>query len=167
MATNQPTGSTAVQRRGRTPEPAVTDDEIELLTPSQLALIAPVVESLPQAGDIDLGAVLESMLGAQEPGDLNVFSDLPSLEDLVPVRMQVQRVRWMATTLDSKMPWYLIVDAKDVATGKQLVFNTSAAQPFMALVMIASKGWLPRIVEGRRRGKPTKRGYYPVNLIID
>jgi len=128
---------------------------------------------VPDAVDDDGSGIIGNLLEATSWEDLNAQSKLPNGKDVAGRRLIVQALakRQSDLTADEdssgiKLPFYLIVDAVDERTGEAVRWQTSA--PALVVPLIKLHGWskLPALCEVRKADKPTKRGFYPLNLHV-
>lgn len=77
----------------------------------------------------------------------------------------ISGARPMKSEFEEGPSCYVIVDASYKADGKPARFTTGARAVQAAILAHAARGWLPfeAVLEIRRR--PTRRGFYPINLV--
>jgi hypothetical protein len=125
-----------------------------------------ILETIPLAEDGDgIGIILDA-LNSTDVDSFNAEDNLPSLDSLAPATIKVTDVVRRESTMQGMMPWYLILDVVNVATGEALKVQTSAAKPMAVIARIYSLGRIPAILEISRKTKATKGGMFPLQVKV-
>lgn len=132
-----------------------------------------LLEGIPFADDGDGFGMVAAILDANTVDDLMADTGkLPKAADVagrdLKVREITRRESDIADGDDSSLnlPWYVLVDSTDIATGERVLWQTSAATVITKLAKLHEMNLLPAIVSTSLADKTTKRGYRPVNLTI-
>ena len=132
-----------------------------------------LVRMIPDMPESDGAGILAEILNATTPEELNRSSKLPAGQDLGGTTMVITDVHKLPSDLDGdddgtgvRLGYYLIVDATVGSWRKPLRWQTSAPGLALPVCQLYVWGKLPAEVTIRKADKPTKRGFYPMNLEI-
>ena len=155
------------------PESKAEGSAVVPAAPTAAARMDAVVEvyegifaSIPEAGDEGATAILEQILRADAPDALDAPWRSTGLEPFVDQRLIVRGIRKAASEFAGGLPWFLILDCVDPATGETISTTTGAVAVVAQLVRAFGMGWLPLEVVVRRASRPSKSGYYPMHLEV-
>jgi hypothetical protein len=129
--------------------------------------------AIPDAVDDDGSGIIGRLLEADSWEDLNSEAGLPNGKDVAGRRLITQAIAKRQSDLvadeDSsgiKLPFYLVIDAVDERTGEAVRWQTSAPALVVPLMKLHLWAKLPALTEVRKADKPTKRGFYPLNMHV-
>lgn len=132
------------------------------------------LEQIPFA-DSDGLSIIGDILGANTLADLQteLQSKLPKAEEVAGRQLKVNDLVRQMSTIDAsenesaiQLPWYIMVDSTDTATGERVLWQTSAGSVTAKLARLYNLELLPAVVEVRKAEKATRKGFWPMNLIV-
>jgi hypothetical protein len=137
------------------------------LTPAEVdAQIMELFAAVPDEADADEVDMAARILQATSIEELQQGGSLPNAEDMEGRTLLVQRVTKRPSTVGNGLPWYLLVDSVNTETGEYVRWQTSATTVALTLCKLVALGGLPETIRISRSEKPTKRGFYPLNIAI-
>lgn len=132
-----------------------------------------LIRMIPDMPESDGAGIIADLLNATSPDELNRSSKLPAGQDLGGTEMTITDVHKLPSDLDGeddgtgvKLGHYLIVDALVGTWRKPLRWQTSAPGLAVPVAQLYVWGKLPAHVRINRADKPTRRGFYPMNMEI-
>lgn len=137
---------------------------------STFELVGEVAAALLGRGDfpqIDSDAIsariLEQMLRAETPEQLNNVGGTTPMEELEGVPLEVNEVMARQSRLAGEgLAGFLVVSATRLDDGSAVIFTTSAYNVAMRIAIAADKGFVPGYkLKVRRSEQETERGFYP------
>jgi len=127
------------------------------------------LEAIPEPASDDGGlSMVADILSADTWEDLiGDQSGLPKAELVSGKEMLFHSIERHDSTLpDSPLPYFLVVTCTSLETGEVIRFQTSATTIVAKLVKMAEFGAFPFVGSMHKSTKPTRAGYYPMNLNI-
>jgi hypothetical protein len=132
-----------------------------------------LIEDIPEAPDGDGLGIIGALLDADDWEDLNRDAHLPNGKDVAGQRLRVSSLARRLSDLGAddgtggvRLPHYLVIDSVNIDTGEVVRWQTSAPALVVPLAKLHRWGRLPAIVQVNRADKPTKAGFYPLNLHV-
>lgn len=125
-------------------------------------------ENVPQV-DSDSLAFVAQVLNEADVTDLigEMQTKLPKAEEVAGRKLKVYDLARNDSDIeDTPYPYYLVVHSTDTETGDTVLWQTSAGEPLAKLLRIYEANKLPALVETRKADKATRKGFYPVNMIV-
>ena len=154
----------------KNPAPAPeTGSAVVVATPVServLAVYEAGILAIPDAGGEGMENILAQLAGAQSPYQLDQPWQAGGLQAWRDRQIVVVGMRKMASDFEGPLPWFLILDCADPATGETFTATTGALSIVAQLVIAHQNGWLPLQVIPRMAKKPTAEGYYPMHLDV-
>lgn len=132
------------------------------------------LEQIP-FGDTDGLSILGDILSSTTLEELQteLQSKLPKAEEVAGRQLKVNDIVRQISTIDAsenesaiQLPWYVMVDSTDIDTGDHVLWQTSAGSVTAKLIRLYNLGYLPAVVEVRKAEKQTRKGFWPMNLIV-
>jgi hypothetical protein len=131
-----------------------------------LAQYGALLEQIPLAQDDDGFGLIKDILTATNWQELNRESELDNLQKYVGKTLKIIGMERRVSEIEGGMPWYLMVDAIDVASGELIKLNTSAGTPMAKMTMLHKFNNLPALVKITKTDKATRSGFYPLELEV-
>jgi hypothetical protein len=125
-----------------------------------------MLEAVPDAVDDDGFGIIAGLLEAEDWEGLNRESKLPDAVDQAGKQLKWTDVSKRPSDLGEGLPYYLIIDAVNVATGEAVKFQTSAPGVVIPAIKLQQWGKLPALCQIEKSAKPTKAGFYPLNVTV-
>lgn len=119
--------------------------------------------------DADAFTLAARLMTAESPEDLlniNEDGEVTHAEDVLGKPFMLHGVKFNPSTVEggnTDFPLYAIMDVS--WNGEKDVMSCGGLNVCVAAFTLASKGWLPRMVKITKRSKPTRGGFYPLNLV--
>lgn len=120
--------------------------------------------------DAALGIVRQILL-AESPGQVFSAMQAVSVKELLGddpgARSSVFEIRGatpLASSFEEGVSCFAIIDATNLAEREHVTLSCGARAVQAAILAHMLNGWLPMRAVFTRRRKPTRRGFYPVNL---
>lgn len=105
----------------------------------ELIMLAPEASDDDEAVDMIIARILSS---ANKEELLNP-SSTTGMEGYATKDIIVHDIRRRPSTLNPKIPWYLLVDVETVNTGEHAICSTGATNVMVKLAVANAQGWLP------------------------
>jgi|SRR5579875_74601 len=143
----------------RTIQRSTSDD----IADAQRAAITAAISCIPEQTSGDVTNLVDSIMSAATPEDLDRPWRRDSVRDLVGVPLRIESVMRSPSTLDSAVGQFIVARGVRLDTGEPITFTTSATMVMIQLARAVQAGWLPlaaRIVkagEGRPGQSPPLR----------
>lgn len=132
-----------------------------------------LLDLVPDATDDDGTGIIARLLEAEGWEDLNQLSKLPAGKDLVGVTMVIRAIAKRESDIEPeddetgiRLDHYLVIDAVRSGLGTELRWQTSAPALVLPIAKLYVWGKFPATCTIRKAEKPTKRGFWPLNLEV-
>ena len=125
-----------------------------------------MIASVPDAGGDGIEAILAQLARAESPDQLDSPWQAGGLADYRDRPILVTGIRKAPSEHPGPLPYFLIIDGQDPATGELLTITTGAVSVVAQLVKAYTAGWLPVMVIPRMAERATKDGFYPWHLDV-
>jgi hypothetical protein len=116
-------------------------------------------------------SILRAILTAETSEAVFAAMDLKSAEDLCGTEpggssnvLEISGAHPMASTFDEGPGSFAVFTARDLAEGADITFSCGARAVQAAVMTHMYQGWMPVKARLVRRSKPTRKGFYPLNL---
>lgn len=138
------------------------------------AHVITLMESIPFADD-DPHGITAAILNADSWEEFaDGASSLPKAELVQGLHLKINDVTRRDSDLTPSddefslnLPWYLVIDSTDTRTGDKIMWQTSAETIVAKLCKLYDMGLYPVHVILSKASKPTKRGFYPMNMTVE
>jgi hypothetical protein len=125
-----------------------TDEEAAALSIVRAILLADTPESMFAAMNTQS---VDDLLGKEPGARSNVF--------------EIRSATPLASTFDEGPSVFAVISARDMAEGVDVTLSCGARAVQTAILAAQLRGWLPLKAAFERKRKPTRAGYYPINLV--
>jgi hypothetical protein len=112
-----------------------------------------------------------AILSASSSAEAMAVTNVRTAEDLIGTEpgghsplLQITGARPLKSTFKEGPPCFCIVDATIKATGEAIKLSTGGRTVQAVILAHVNRGWLPFEAILTRRLKPTRAGFYPLNL---
>lgn len=116
-------------------------------------------------------AIIRAIVTSKTSAAVFAAMDLKTTADLVGPDpgdrsnvLEIRGARPLASTYDEGPGTFIVIDAYDLAEQYELTFSCGAAAVQAAIWAHIANGWMPMKAAIVRRRKPTRKGFYPLNL---
>lgn len=167
-------------------EPAAPGTAVDRVAPGELAALlqgsampflswASALLTNTEFGE-DTGAdssygIIAAILAAESSGEAMKVADMTPVEELCPKTpgahsplLRITGATPLKSTFDEGPPCFCVVHAEIVATGEQITTSIGARAVQAVILKHIHAGWMPFEAVLTRRLKPTRAGFYPMNL---
>lgn len=129
-----------------------------------LAAVPALFDAIADVDDDPTPRMAAAILNADDPGDWEAVFSGKSIKDSAGKRVRVTALRKAPSSYEGPIRQFLIAEIVDLETGEADVMTISSIMSVLQLLVAHQRGWLPLDVEVVRKGKPTKRGFFPIHL---
>lgn len=112
-----------------------------------------------------VATMAQSILDADDFESMFAESSLEPAESLFDKGLHVTHINFNESDYAEGIPFYATFHGKVLDTGEDFIANCGAWQVTVVAYKCLKNDWLPRDFMFHRSEKPTKRGYYPVNIL--
>lgn len=119
---------------------------------------------IPDASDMAASNIVQSILDAQTPEEMNQGTGAEGLRDLDNHVIRVAKVCKAESRVGEGPSHFLIMYGTDLDGGRDVVVTTSAEQPMAMLIKCHVSDWLPADFRVSVSKVPTRSGFHPINL---
>ncbi len=137
-----------------------------LVPDDAIAAYESMIAQVPDAGTEGVEAILAQIAGASSTDDLDQPWRSGGLQDYRDRPILVLGIRKMPSDFPGPLPWFLIVDGQDPATGGDVHLTTGSVSVVAQLVKAYTAGWLPVMVIPRQSERPTRDGNFAWHLDV-
>lgn len=116
-------------------------------------------------------SIVRAILLAETSGQALAAVNMVTTDELIGTEpgarsnvLEIYSARPLASTYEDGAGSFCVIDARDLAEGRDLTFSCGALAVQTVLLACQMNGWMPLKCRLTRRAKPTRRGYYPLNL---
>lgn len=125
-----------------------------------------MIDRVPDAGAEGIESILAQVAAVTDPTALDAPWQAGGLAQYAGRSIIVRGIRKLPSDYPGPLPWFLIIDGQDPATGGEVHLTTGSVSVVAQLVKAYVSGWLPIAVIPRLAERPTKDGYYPMHLEV-
>lgn len=115
--------------------------------------------------------IIAAILSAESSEEAMKVADMTPVEELCPKTpgahsplLRITGATPLKSTFDEGPPCFCVVHAEIVATGEQITTSIGARAVQAVILKHIHAGWMPFEAVLTRRLKPTRAGFYPMNL---
>lgn len=144
----------------------ISEDGPVVLRPDIVMAYEAMIADVPEAGGDGFEAILQAVLDAQGLQDLDAPWRSSGLEDWANLPLRITGLKRMPSDYDGGLPFFLVVQAVQPATGEIVTITTGAVSIVAQLAKAWSAGWFPLDVIPRKAARPSARGFYPMHLEV-
>lgn len=135
------------------------DDHAPALARDAVAPFESYMAAVPDAEGGGYESILAQIDQATDAHGLDAPWRTSGLSAYKDRQLRVTGLRKMPSEYEGGMPWFLVVDADELATGERVTFTTGAIGPVAQLVKAYALGLLPLVVVPKESERQTARGY--------
>jgi hypothetical protein len=123
-----------------------------------------MVSELPEADDDATERILAQLLAADSAADLNRPWEASGLEQWFDRAIEIRAVTRAPSDFEDGIGVYVVIQAKAIGTGKDVVITTGSTAVIAQLIMAHRNGWLPIVATPRGPKRTPKSGRVPHHL---
>jgi hypothetical protein len=152
-------------RDGRAAAEPTTAEGAVVIHPDMVAAFAAMAVDIPEAGGAGFDGLLAQILTATDAADLDAPWRSDGLTAWLGQPIRIDGLRRMTSEFDGGLPFFLIVEGANLATGEKITLTTGAVSVVAQLVRAWSLGAIPgwRVI-ARQADRPSASGYFPQHL---
>lgn len=124
------------------------------------------IDKLPTGGEDGILGILESIIGATDPTQLDRAWDSAGFGQMIGYRITVSNPRKLKSDFANTIPFYLLCDVVIKATGEIKTATTGSYAIMSQIIVAADKGMLPLDFVPFEAEEPTENGFYPQHLKV-
>lgn len=109
-------------------------------------------------------SMLEKILSATTVDEVYAVQDVRHARDILGEAFEATDIRFNVSDYTDGVPFYLIVDGYDVATGDKITVTCGGATVMAQLYQLKRLGAFPAKVKFQQAKKATKQGYFPLHI---
>lgn len=147
-------------------QPPVSSDAPLVLSVQVIDAYEAMIESVPEAGQDGFEGILEAIALAGDWRALDAPWRSSGMTELANQALVVTGIRKMPSDYPGGLPWFLVIDGANMATGERIAVTTGAVSVVAQLVKAHQLDLFPLVVIPRVADRPSKSGYYPVHLEV-
>lgn len=125
-----------------------------------------LIAQLDEVDDDAEGRILLQVLSANDAEDVDAPWQSRKLSDWKDQIVTVHTLRRLPSTMDPRVPYFLVVQGVEGRTGRPVTATTSSKAVMAQLIRLYTLGALPLSVIPRKAERPTQSGNYPEHLEI-
>lgn len=111
-----------------------------------------------------LEQLADRLLAAESPEDVLTPFDPLHGQDYIDVPLQIESVQYLESDYSEGFPWFASLSVIIAGTGEEKVLTIGGEEVLYKLAALDMHDAWPVVAQLTRKKKPTKQGYYPLDL---
>lgn len=113
-----------------------------------------------------INAIVEQIFSADTPEEVLADSEGVGADEMRDIPLRLESVRFERSTIEAGEPFYAVMMCVDSRTGKTVVVTCGAMRVVAQIMKLVQLNALPANIVIKRSKNPTRKGYWPLRLVV-